>query len=153
MKPTKNKKRRMRVTNEMVEQAHEYMEQWIDHENWTDLNVALNHEGDTIYAAYLLVSAGAINSKSIKKFGAEFYPDTAYECERIIEELARRFEKGTSGQQLKHVKRTFKNCFVASCNECNHVSFLADGNEQLYPETKTECWECQSTNIETKVGL
>lgn len=153
MTKLKNKNRTMRITNEMVEDAHEYMSQWIDQGNWTDINVALDHEGDTIYAAYLLVSAGAINSKSIKQFGAEMYPETAYECEKTIEELARRFKRGTNRQQLKHVKRTFKNCFVASCNDCNCVSFLADGNEELYPEVKTECWQCHSTNIETKVGI
>ena len=147
------KRPKMRITNEMLELAHEYMEQWIDSENWSDLQVALQHEGDTMYAAELLVSSGAISSKRIKQYGAESYADTAYESERVIEELARRFRKGTQKQRRNHVNRTFKDCFIASCNDCNHVSFLADGNEELYPEVKTECWECGSKNIETKRGL
>lgn len=146
-------KKRMRITAEKVEQAHEYMRMWIDQENWTDLNVALDHEGDTIYAAHLLVSAGAINSRAIKKFGAEFHDETAYESELIVEELARRFRKGTDRQQYNHVKQTFKNCFIASCNECNRVSFLADGDEELYEKVKTECWECGSENIKTRRGI
>lgn len=146
-------KRKIRITDEKLEQAHEYMQQWIDTENWTDLAVALEYEGDIIYAAELLVSAGAINSKNIKKHGAELYEDTAYESELVIEELARRFRKGTAKQRHNHIARTFKNCFVASCNDCNNVSFVPEGNEELYPELKTECWACHSENIETKRGI
>lgn len=140
-----------RITSSQLENAHEYMKQWIDSESWSDLSVALEHEGDTLYAADLLVNAGAIGSENLKR--SESMCADAYECERTIEELARRFRKGTQRQQLNHVKRTFKDCFISECHDCNHVSFVADQNEDLYPELKTECWECGSTNIETKRGI
>lgn len=142
-----------RLTSKRIDMAYEYMRQWVDQENWTDINVALEHEGDVIYAAYLLVSAGAINSANIKKYGAETFEDTAYEAERVIETLAKGFRKSTIKQQNNHINRTFKNTFISSCNDCNNVSFLADGNEELYPELKTQCWSCKSCNIETKVGI
>lgn len=142
-----------RITNRMLEQAHDYMSQWIDSENWTDLNVMLDHAGATMLASYHLVSAGAIDSKRIKKHGAEFYPETALESELIIEELAKRFRKSSKKAQSREYNQTFKDCFIADCQDCGHVSFLADGNETLYPETKAKCWSCGSTNIKTKHGL
>lgn len=138
------------LSNEQIEMAHEYMLQWVDNENWTDLNVCLNHTGDTIYAAYLLVNSGAINSSAIREFGAENYKETALESEIIIEELAKRFNRGSKKVQLKHINTNFKNCYIFTCKDCNHVSFVADGNETLYPELKTECWSCHSKNIKTK---
>lgn len=148
-----NSKQPIRITQEKIEQAHEYMRMWIDQERWTDLNAALDHFGDTIYAAELLVSSGAINSENIKKYGAEFYKNTAYETELVIEALAKRFRKGTRRSQIAHITKTFKDCLIVSCDACNCVSFVPDKNEELYPELKEKCWECESKNIDVKRGI
>jgi hypothetical protein len=49
---------KLRVT---IDEVHEYLEQWYNHENWTDFNMAWD-SGYTDYAAYLIWSAGAIDS-------------------------------------------------------------------------------------------
>lgn len=116
------------------EDVHDYLGQWRDEENWTDLNVALDN-GDTVYAAHLMVSAGVIDDKT--------------EIERMVLEVAQEFRRLSHDEQMKHIDETFKGCFVASCNVCNANSFVDCGNETLYPELRTECWECGSKNIET----
>lgn len=141
--------KRIRITQDKLENAVEYMKNWIDSENWSDLNVCLNHQGDDLYAAELLVSSGAIDSKTQKQYGEL----GNYENELVIETLAKQFRKMSRKKQSKHIENTFKTCFIASCEDCNHVSFVDDGNEDLYPELKTECWECKSKNIKTRRGL
>lgn len=130
---------------DLIDKAHEYMKQWIDSENWCDLSVMLEHQGDTILAAYTLCNAGAIDSTRCV--------DEAKEIEKFIEKLARGFRKLPKKKQSKQYHETFKTCFIADCQDCNHVSFVDDGNEELYESLKTECWQCKSTNIETKRGL
>lgn len=129
-----------RITIAQVEKAHEYMEQWIDEEQWQELAVFLD-EGDTELAADYLVSAGAIDS------------DNCYEhakpIEQVIERLAKDFRKLSAKKQQKRIDAALQNTFVSSCNDCNHVSFVPDGNEELYPELKTQCWECGSKDVET----
>lgn len=142
----------MKLTDEKIEQAMKYMEMWRHQEEWTDINAALDN-GDDLYAAYLLCNSGAIDSNNIKKNGAEFFKETAHETELIIEELNRRYNKLSSKKQSKHVTELFKNCFISDCKKCNHVSFLDSGNEELYPEVKTVCWNCKSKNIETGYGI
>lgn len=142
-----------RISKEQIEQAHEYMRMWIDSDRWTDINACLDHYGDTIYAAELLVSSGAINSENIKKYGAKFRQENAYESEVIIETLAKRFRAGSRTIQLKHIQNTFKKCLIVSCDDCNEVSFVPDGNERLYPELENKCWSCESKNIEVKRSL
>lgn len=135
-----------RLTEKMIEAAHEYMQQWVQEENWDDLAVMLM-EGDTEMAAHHMCGTGAINSKNIKKYGAESYPEIAYECERTIETLSKRFRKLSRKAQSKRYDEVFKDCLIASCRDCNHVSFVHSGNEKLYPEVKEACWECDSVNI------
>lgn len=132
----------MRITSEMFEDAHDYMKQhWTnDPDVWDDFT-AIEVYGDTELLAHYLVQAGAINSKLC-------YED-AKPVEKIVEELARRFRKLSKKARDKRIDKAFENCFISSCNDCNAVQFLYDGNEQLYSEVKTECWECSSNNIET----
>lgn len=49
-------------------------------------------------------------------------------------------------------KNAFKNVFVSHCQDCTHVHFVKDGDEELYPEFKTECSKCKSKNIKTSKG-
>lgn len=128
-----------RISSELLDRAHGYMGVWVQTENWDDLAVMLM-EGDTELAAHHLVGAGAIDSKRC-------YLD-AIEVEQAIELLAKRFRRLTQKQQSKRYDAVFKGCLIADCQDCNHVSFVHSGNEALYPEVKTACWSCKSTNIE-----
>lgn len=128
-----------RITQDMYEQAHEYMQGWVQEEKWDDLAVMLM-EGDTELAAHHLVESGGIDSKNC-------YED-AKELEQAIELMAKRFRKLGNRARGNRYDSVFKGCLVASCNECNAVSFVHSGNEDLYLEVKTNCFECQSTNIE-----
>lgn len=132
--------KRVKLTEELINEAHNYMEQWVDSDQWSDLAVILN-EGDTELAADHLVSAGAIDSKLCYEW--------AQKIEKVIERLAKDFRKLSYKKQQERYDSVFKNTFVASCHDCNHVSFVNDGNETIYPEVKEKCWECSSKNIET----
>jgi hypothetical protein len=148
---SKRELKHARPTPLQIEEAHEYMRNWIETESWSELQVCLDHEGDTMYAAELLCSAGAINSADLETAGAMC--EDAAACERTIEALAREFRAMPPAQQLKHICNTFKDCFIACCDDCNNVSYIADGNEEIYPEVKSWCWECGSKNIRTKRGI
>ena len=132
----------MRITQEMRQEALEYMRQWIQDDKWDDLSVMYNAGEDEIMADHL-VSAGAINSRMC-------YEEAKY-TEKIIEELAKRFRKFSYKKQNKIRDLIFKNVFINSCNDCNNVSFVEDKNEKIYPELQTQCWECKSKNIETYI--
>jgi len=116
------------------QRVHNYLEQWKCEEGWTDLNVALDR-GDTLYAAAIMASSGAI--------------DQGTKIEKLVLEVAREFETLSDTDKQNHIDDTFKDCFISSCKDCNAVQFLDCGNEKLYPEVKENCWECGSKNIET----
>lgn len=128
------------IDSEMNEEAMEYMKQWINEEAWDDFKIMYD-SGDHELFADALVNAGAIDS--------DYCYSQYTEIERYIEQLAERFRKLSLRTRNKRYDEAFEGTFVASCKDCNAVSFVHSGNEQLYPELKTECWECGSKNIET----
>lgn len=123
----------MKLTIEDYEAIHAYCENWRHDEEWTDLNVALD-QGDTVYSAYLLCSAGVF--------------DETVEIEAKCIAAASEYSKLSHKEKMAHLDSTFGECFISSCEDCNHVSFLDCGNENLYPEVKETCWNCGSSHIE-----
>lgn len=127
------------------EDALEYMRQWINEETWDDIAIMYN-SGDVELMAHALVEAGAINSNQ------------CYEhvkgIERYIERLAKAFRSLSDKDQHKRyeelLEELLKDVITINCKDCNHVSFVADHNETIYPELLESCWECESDNIEIK---
>jgi hypothetical protein len=138
----KTKAKKVHMTSERWDAVHEYLEQWIKQDEWCDLSVALE-EGDTEMAAYMVDSSGAIDPNTC-------YPESS-EIEVWVQEAAKRFRALSERQTNKRYDSVFRNCFVSSCLDCNSVQFLNSGNEELYPETKSQCWECKSKNIIAKM--
>lgn len=131
-----------RINSDFANEAMEYMKRWDQSdEYWDDLSVMIM-EGDDELAAYHLCTAGAINSRNC-------YPEFK-QVEQAIELMAKRFGKLSHKQQRARYDGVFNGCLVCSCNECNHVSFVHSGNEELYPEVKEKCWSCKSSDIEVK---
>ena len=116
----------------------DYIENWRHTEEWTNLNVALDH-GDLLYSCELMASTGVITAST--------------PVERAILRVAKLFRKMDDHEQQKYVEKLYSECFISSCNDCNSVQFLDCGNEEIYPEVKTECWCCKSKNIETGRGV
>jgi len=137
------------LTNEDYEEVNSYMHRWEEHDNWSDFNVMLSFtviaQIFTEMCADSLVCAGAI------------HPDNCYEdakdVEKIVVRLANKWRRRSNKERDLWIGRVFKDCFIVACQDCNHASFLSDGNEELYPETKIKCTECNSTNIETRRGI
>ena len=132
-----------KMSQEFRKEIYDYIAQWKQEESWTDYN-QIHMMADLVpdgleYACDYMVNSGAIEPEH------SFNP----EIETAIVVLSERFKKYSKKRKNLIFERLFDGCFVASCNDCNHCSFLSDGNEDLYPETKTECWECKSTDIET----
>jgi hypothetical protein len=120
---------------------HEYTKQWIDQENWTDFNIV--HSMSVIMGMELL-SHMLVNEKCCIDSANSYEP----RIEKEIEKLAKQFSKLSKKKQNEYYDYAFKDCHMYSCKDCHHVSFVNDGNDELYPELKTECWECKSKNIE-----
>ena len=115
-----------------------YMNQWINQETWDDFAV-MSKSGDIELYADALCRSGAINSENCY--------DWAKSLEQDIESLAKNWRKLSRKTQLKRIDKCFSDSINIECDECNHVSFVHSGNEQLYPEVLTKCWECGSTKI------
>lgn len=130
----------MRINNELQDDVLEYLRRWINTETWDDLAVMIDR-GDVELASKHMLNTGAIDP--------DYCDPENKKIETAIVVLGKRFSKLSHKAQMKRYDAVFKKCFIARCNECNHVSFLDCGNENLYPEVKTECWGCRSKDIET----
>ena len=89
-----------------IEDIHEYLKQWYDNEGWSDFNMAWD-SGYTEYAAHLISSGGAINSKLCY--------EEAKPIERAIERLLKTYSN-------KKIAKDVKACF---------------GNAEIYVNAKT----------------
>ena len=135
----------MKINDELLNKAHEYLDNWSQrNEDWTDLAMMLD-EGDTEMAADHMLGTGAVDSTN-----QSLDPEHA-KIEAVIEQLGKAFRKLSRKTQLKRYDEVFKNCHLYSCDDCNHVSFVNNGNEKLYQKELKECWSCSSKNIEHKV--
>lgn len=121
-----------------------YLSQWINTETWDDLSiihsaVELGVPNGLEYMADHVVSTGAID------------PTKCYEYVKTLEQdvitLAKRFRALPKRIKENTYKHIFKNVLMIDCKDCNHVSFVNDGNENIYRELKTECWNCASENL------
>jgi len=124
--------------------ALDYMEKWIDSDQWQDITIMYDYSETEMLAEYL-VSAGAINSKLCYEHDKEI--------EQYIEKMAKKFKKLSNKKQQKYYNTLFKDTLIIDCQDCNHVSFINNGNEELYPEVKEHCWSCKSKNIKTQRGI
>lgn len=121
------------------EDAMEYMKQWINQETWDDFAIMYN-SGDVELFAEALVRAGAINSE-------ECYEE-CQEIEAYIEQLANNFKKLPQEEQRKRYEELLKEVITVDCKDCNHVSFVANSYEVIYPELLVKCWDCDSQKID-----
>jgi GTP-binding protein EngB required for normal cell division len=122
----------------------DYISRWVRDDGWCDLSIAVMN-GETEIAAHMIVQTGCI------------HPDKCYDWakpfEKEVVRYANKFNKLSRKTRSKMYNELFKDVFISSCDDCNHVSFVHSENEELYDELKTECWECKSKNIETRRGL
>lgn len=137
----------MKLQNE-YQDIVEYMSQWIDRESWDDMQCMANAASvgcpNAIkYMARHLMSTGCIDSENCYV--------QAKTLEQDVELLAKQY-RGLSKKAKNLVyDRIFTGVLFISCYQCNHHSFVADGNERLYPELLTQCWHCNnSTTLEVK---
>lgn len=126
------------------DEVSDYIAQWINQETWCDLRVALD-SGDLEVASDMICNSGAIDSRNCFEH--------ARETELKIEGIAKKFRKLPVKSQTKRYAKVFKETLIIDCADCNHHSFVADKNEELYPELKTQCWECGSKNINKTKGM
>ena len=120
----------------------DYMERWVNHDDFDDFAIMFNG-GDVELFASALVSAGAICSSNC-------CPE-AKQIEKRIEVLSKRFRRLSQKEIKKRYDAVFNGVFISHCQKCDHVYFLNDGNEEIYPELKTRCWECKGSNMKTSV--
>jgi hypothetical protein len=128
------------LTKEEKEQfAHAYMEMWVASEGFDDLAI-MHKSGDVELLAHTLVNAGAIDSKNCF--------ENCKAIEKLIEKMAKTFDKLPRKNQLKRLDEAFKDCIVVRCDRCNHAQFPANCNFEMYKNKLEEkCWECSSKNI------
>lgn len=122
----------------------EYMEYWIDDENWSDIQCMsiyahLGGPHALEYMAHHLVTAGAINSEACH----EKFKD----LEKDIEFLTKKYEKLSVKTKDKVYDNVFDDVLFVMCQECNHVSFVHSGNEEVYPEVYRNCWSCDAEHL------
>jgi hypothetical protein len=129
------------MSPEMLQDVELYLRQWIDPNGLCDLEVMLN-DGDLEMAASELVGAGLLNLD---------------QCHSSVEgivlvalELASKFHDLTLAEQMQRYKKTFSGCFIAECQDCDHVSFLVGEFENAYPDFKVKCRACDSLKIKAK---
>lgn len=130
----------MKTTLEKIEEAHEYMKQWVREEGFDDLGI-MYWAGDTELLAHSLVEAGAIDSQNC-------YPEFK-DIEEFIESLSDKFRKLTQESKSKRIHEAFKNTVTIQCTHCHHVQFPDESNFKLYEdELRKACWECGSKKID-----
>jgi hypothetical protein len=127
---------------DLSDEAFEYMARWVDDDYWRDTAI-MQSSGNDYLLADSLVSAGAIDSKNCCE---EFQ-----QIEKWIERTAREYRRMTKKKRDDLFWGTFEGVHTFECSDCNHVSFLNDGNEEIYAEQLTECWMCDSKNVEHSV--
>jgi predicted Zn-ribbon and HTH transcriptional regulator len=135
------KNRLQNDTQEIIE----YMSNWIDTEDWDDMqcmvNAAIVGCPDALeHMADHLIGTGAIDSRYCYEY--------ARTLEQDVELLAKRFSKLSKKRRDLCFDRIFDEVLFISCEDCNHCSFVHDRNEELYPEVMKKCWSCESENIE-----
>lgn len=121
-----------------------YMSRWINEEKWDAMQCMANAASvgcpDALeHMADYLMSTGCIDS-------TQCYSD-AKTLEQDVESLARKFRKISKKRQDLVYNRIFDGVLMISCEECNLVSFVHDGNEELYPELYKKCWECEAEHL------
>lgn len=124
-----------------------YMDQWNDTDRWDALQCILNAAivgcPDALeYAADYLMSTGSIDSRNC-------YEDSKT-LEQDIELLAKMYRKLSKKRKDLVYDRIFDEVLTVECQDCNHVSFVHDGNEKLYPEVRHNCWMCKSENLDVR---
>lgn len=124
--------------DEMLDKVYDYMRQWKHEEDWTDFNIALN-SGDLDLMSHMLVESGAIDSNNCY--------EECQKTEKLIERMARNFRRQSEKLRNKAYDSAFEGCNIYSCPECNHVSFVNDGNEELYEDELKTCWGCESKKV------
>ena len=134
-----------------IEHSHEelisYMEQWNNDEQWDAIqcmaNAAIVGCPDALeYMANHLMGTGAINSENC-------YPH-AKSFEQDIELLAKTYRKFSKKRKDLVYDRIFDGVLMVDCQECNHVSFVHDGNEKIYPDVTLKCWSCNEEHVLVK---
>lgn len=128
------------MKNIQDEEIFEYLSQWVQEDYWCDLAIMIE-EGDLELAAESLLGSGAIDSKQ------DFLDPNCAVIEKEIEKLGRKFRKLSKKEQSKRYNAVFKGTHLFECEDCNHVSFVKYGNEELYKDELTECWSCGSKNV------
>lgn len=121
-----------------------YMENWIDKEDWSDLQIMANAASvgcpDAMeHMANYLLGTGAIDSTRCRK--------ESKTLEQDMELLAKRYDKFSKKRKKLVFDRIFDNVLFIRCDKCNHVSFVADDNEKLYPEVLKNCWSCNKSGV------
>lgn len=142
-------KRKVKRTVEFeveYEDVVRYLKFWLDHEGWSDFNIMLsfgeNVSQDALWAACdWVVSAGAIDPSMHVR------DSEAYHIELEIEKMSRKFRKLNAKAQGELLDNMFNGCHLFECGECNHVSYVHDGNHELYDKELETCWDCNSPKI------
>lgn len=135
-----------RIQNE-ADEILSYMSRWIREEDWDAMQCMANAASvgcpDAMgYMADYICGTGAIDSKHC-------YEDSKT-IEQDIELLAKRFRKLSKKRRDLCYDRIFNGVLFVDCQVCNHVCFVHDGNEELYPEVTQKCWECKAEHLVVK---
>lgn len=135
-----------RIKNE-VDDIIGYIDNWVNKEDWDALQCILNAAivgcPDALeYAADYICNTGAIDSKSCYEY--------ARTLEQDIELLAARYRKLSKKRKDLVYDRVFDEVLMVDCQDCNHVCFVHDGNETIYPEVRHNCWQCKSENLDIR---
>lgn len=130
-----------------VDDIISYIEQWNNTEDWDAMQCMLNAAvvgcPDALeHAADYIVGTGAINSETC-------YPH-AKSLEQDVELLAKRYRKLSKKRKDLVYDRIFDGVLMVDCQDCNHVCFVHDGNEEIYPEVRHKCWSCKSENLNSR---
>lgn len=120
------------------DELYKYLCMWRHDEDWTDYNIALD-SGDLDLMCHMMMETGAIDSTACYDWGVP--------CEQEIERLAKKFRKLSQAKQTQAYDDAFEGCVIFTCVNCNHVSFLNNGNQKIYAEELKVCWSCKSTEI------
>ncbi len=131
----------MRISYDFENEIGEYLSQWIQEDYWDDMAIMYS-EGDIEMMASHMLGTGAIDSQNA------CLDDDQRRLEKGVECLGNRFERLSKKKQQARYDAVFKGTHLFGCLDCNHVSFVKDGNEKLYAKELQECWSCHSKNIE-----
>jgi hypothetical protein len=111
-----------------LDEIHEYLQRWYDHDSFSDFNMAWD-SGYTDYAAHIIHSAGAIDSR-------QYCDDENYAEEQAIEKaIEQRMKKYTR----KHIDHDRMACFdkaevYVNPKACEHAFVKNDDVDYLMSE-------------------